>query len=61
MKYQLVLQFKATSTQDFDRLVALEDRLNEELNDEVDGHDFGAEEFNSFLVTDDVDKTFKKI
>jgi hypothetical protein len=60
MKYQLILQFKATSTQNFDRLLAFEDHLNEELSDEVDGHDFGSGEFN-ILVTDDVDKTFKKV
>jgi len=43
MKYQLVLQFAAASTEDFDRLVALEDRLIGELDDlaTVDGHDFG--------------------
>jgi hypothetical protein len=61
MNYQMILQFEANSTQDFDRLVAFEDRLNEELNDEVDGHDFGSGEFNIFLDTDDVKKTFKKV
>ena len=31
MRYQLALQFAADSLEDFDRLVALEDRLIEEL------------------------------
>lgn len=61
VKYQLILQCKATSKQDFDRLVAFEERLNEELNNQVDGHDFGSGEFNIFLLTDDVEKTFKKV
>lgn len=48
MKYQLVLQFAAASMEDFDRLVALEDRLTGELDNRatVDGHDFGLGEFN---------------
>ena len=41
--------------EDFDRLVALEDRLIEKLGDvvAVDGHDFGSGEFNIFILTDD--------
>jgi hypothetical protein len=48
MKYQLVLQFRAEGTQDFDELVVLEDLLIENLpsTSEVDGHDFGSNEFN---------------
>jgi hypothetical protein len=48
MKYQLVLQFAADSMEDFDRLVALDARLIEELDDvaTVDGHDFGSGAFN---------------
>ena len=55
MKYQLVLQFTADSMEDFDRLVALEDKLIEEMDDvaTVDGHDFGSGEFNIFILTDD--------
>lgn len=62
MKYQLVLQFAADSMEDFDRLVALEDRLIEELDDvaEVDGHDFGSGKFNVFLLTDDPTTVFGK-
>jgi hypothetical protein len=62
MKYQLVLQFAADSMEDFDRLVALEGRLIEELEDvaTVDGHDFGPSEFNIFVLTDDPATVFGK-
>ena len=62
MKYQLVLQFAASSTEDFDRLVALEDRMIGELDDlaTVDGHDFGLGEFNIFILTDDPAESFGK-
>ena len=62
MKYQLVLQFPAASTEDFDRLVTLEDRLIAELDDlaTVDGHDFGLGEFNIFILTNDPVESFDK-
>jgi hypothetical protein len=62
MKYQLVLQFAAATTEDFDRLVALEDRLIVELDDlaKVDGHDFGSGEFNIFVLTDHPAESFGK-
>jgi hypothetical protein len=55
MKYQLVLQFAAEYLEDYDRLVALEDSLIEELGNaaNVDGHDFGSGTFNIFILTDD--------
>ena len=48
MKHQLVLQFRAKRTQDFDELIVLEDLLIENLlaTSEVDGHDFGSDAFN---------------
>ena len=62
MKYQLVLQFTAASLDDFDRLVALEDSLIEEMDGlaTVDGHDFGLGEFNIFILTDDPTESFNK-
>ena len=62
MKYQLVLQFAAASMEDFDRLVALEDKLIGELEDlaTVDGHDFGLGTFNIFILTDDPAESFAK-
>ncbi len=60
MKYQLVLQFSANSIADFDRLVLLETKLMEALDDiaAVDGHDFGSGEFNIFVLTEDPSTTF---
>jgi hypothetical protein len=54
MNYQLVLQFRAESVQEFGELVVLEDLLIEKLpeDSEVDGHDFGCGEFNIFILTD---------
>jgi len=62
MKYQLVLQFEAVSIEEFDRLVALEDRLIGELSDlaTVDGHDFGLGQFNIFVLTDAPAASFRK-
>jgi hypothetical protein len=60
MKYQLVLQFAADSLEDFDRLVALENSLIDELDDiaDVDGHDFGSGTFNIFILTGDPTTVF---
>jgi hypothetical protein len=62
MKYQLVSQFATDSVEDFDRLIALEARLIEELDDvaTVDSHDFGSGEFNIFVLTDDPATVFGK-
>jgi hypothetical protein len=53
-KYQLVLQFDAKSLKDFDRLTAFEGKLAAHLGGlaDVDGHDFGSDELNIFLFTD---------
>jgi hypothetical protein len=54
MKYQLVIQFQASSLSDLDQLTAFEDALSEEIGDSslVDGHDFGSGELNIFVLTD---------
>jgi len=63
MRYQLVVQFQASSMQDFDRLVALEESLRGALEGfaEVDGHDFGSGEFDVFVHTDEPKETFERI
>lgn len=62
MKYQLVLQWPASSITDLDILVELEDALIEGLaRSEVDGHDIGSGEANIFIHTDDAAQTFKKV
>lgn len=62
MRCQLILQFAADSMKDFDRLVALEDKLIEELGEvaTVDGHDFGLGKFNIFIFADDPAAVFDK-
>jgi len=60
MNYQSVLQFTANSITDFDRLVSLETRLIEKLEDVavVGGHDFGSDKFNIFVLTNERKATF---
>ena len=60
MDYQLVLQFRGDSLDDFDAMVALEEELTEELGDsaDVDGHDVGSGETNIFIFTSDPAGTF---
>jgi hypothetical protein len=43
-RYQLALQFRGDSLADYDQMIALEDRLIEDLgrSAEVDGHDCGS-------------------
>ena len=63
MKYQLVLQWPASSIQDFDAMIAIENKLIENLSEgsEVDGHDFGSGEGNIFILTDDPERAFSEI
>ena len=62
MKYQLVLQFQASESEDFERLGEIEDRLIENLGEDhlVDGHDFGSGEMNIFIHTNDPRSAFEK-
>jgi hypothetical protein len=63
MKYQLVLQWPAVSKADFDRLISLEELIEDGLGDIgiVDGHDFGSGEMNIFVHTDNPEPAFEKI
>lgn len=60
MKYELVLQFSGQSLQDYDALIALEERLGDVLGSAhfVDGHDMGCDEMNIFVATDDPTAAF---
>ena len=62
MKYQLVLQFRGDSLEDFDEMIALEDELIEQLRGsaDVDGHDMGSGERNIFIFTSDPTRTFSQ-
>jgi len=63
MRYQLVLQFRGDTLADYDQMVALEDRLIEDLGDsaDVDGHDCGSGETNLFIFTSDPAATFWRV
>jgi hypothetical protein len=62
-KYQLALQFPASSIADYDEMIALEDELIETLgaSAKVDGHDCGSGEMNIFVHTDEPEKVFEII
>jgi hypothetical protein len=62
MQYQLVLQFNGDSLGDYEAMVALEDKLTQELGGtaDVDGHDIGAGETNIFIVTSQPEITFHR-
>ena len=63
MRYQLVLQFRGDSLADYDQMIALEDRLIEDLGHaaKVDGHDCGSGETNIFIFTTDPAATFWRV
>jgi len=60
MKYQLVLQWSASSQNDHDSVVAMTDDLESALTGlaDVDGWDFGSGEMNIFVYTDDPHAAF---
>jgi hypothetical protein len=62
-QYQLVLQFPAQSSGDYDKIIELEESIEEHLSgdEEVDGHDSGSGEMNIFIITGSPSKTFEKV
>jgi|SRR5437667_1074876 len=63
MMYEPVLKFGADTLADFDAMVALEDRLIEDLGHSanVDGHDCGSGETNISIFTSDPSATFSRV
>jgi hypothetical protein len=63
MKYQLVLQFSGGSLNDFDEVVKLEDQIATLLQQQadVDGHDFGSDEANIFILTNEPVPVFERL
>jgi hypothetical protein len=63
MQYQLTLQFRGDSLDDYDAMVTLEDELTKELGDsvDVDCHDVGSGETNIFIFTSDPAATFHRV
>lgn len=62
MKYQLILQWPASSIDDYDSMIEVEDLLIEQLSDDgqVDGHDAGSGEVNIFILTNFPERVFKE-
>jgi hypothetical protein len=62
MKYQLVLQLSVSSTEDYDRLLSIEEMIENGLGDVgvVDGHDIGSGQMNVFIHTNSPELAFKK-
>jgi hypothetical protein len=63
MTYILVLQWPADSIADYDRLIAVEQRLGDALGGgaAIDGHDMGSGEMNIFIETDRPAETFDDV
>jgi hypothetical protein len=63
MKFELALQWPASSIDDYDSMIAIEDSLIDGLpaGCEVDGHDAGSGQMNIFIRTDDPMKTFEDV
>jgi hypothetical protein len=63
MKYQLVLQWPASTIKHYDAMIEVEDVLIKRLtsDSQVDGHDAGSEEVNIFIHTDNPVRTFNEV
>lgn len=63
MKYQIVIQWTASSIADYDRMVEIESALIDSLSEgsEVDGHDAGSGQMNIFVHTDNVQHAFAEV
>ncbi len=63
MKYQLTLQFKESSIEDYDWLIETEEKIENIFHNahEVDGHDCGSGEMNIFIITNNPNRAFEEI
>ncbi len=63
MKYQLIIQFRNILDKSIDDLIDIEEELIEKISSEhdVDGHDFGNNEFNIFMFTNAPETAFNQI
>ena len=60
-KYQVVLEFHGDDPENFDRVMALETKLEEELESgEVDGNDVGQGIVNIFIITKEPKRCFEE-
>jgi hypothetical protein len=63
MKYQLVMQFDEELDGGLNKLIVVEDILEENLSSiaDVDGHDIGNGQMNIFIFTDSPSEVLKEI
>lgn len=63
MKYQLILQWPASSIKDYDSMIEIEEVVIEGLSSlgKVDGHDAGSGEMNIFIFTDHPKLAFERV
>jgi hypothetical protein len=60
-EYQVVLEFHGDDPQNFDRVMALEAKLEEEIESgEVDGNDVGQGIVNIFIITKEPTRCFEE-
>lgn len=62
MKYQLILQWPASSIKDYESMIKIEEVVIDSLGDlgRVDGHDAGSGEMNLFVLTDHPKRAFER-
>ena len=63
MRYRLILQLPASSMEDYDRIVELEEKLVPTLGNlgNVDGNDMGSGDANIFILTDQPELAFGRL
>lgn len=60
-EYQVVLEFRGDDPENFERVIALEEQLEEALTSgEVDGNDVGQGVVNIFILTKDPKRCFEE-
>lgn len=60
-EYQVVLEFNGDDPENFERVIALETKLEEELEGgEVDGNDVGQGVVNIFIITKEPKRCFEE-
>lgn len=60
-EYQLVLEFHGDSPEEFERVVAVQEKLNDALTTgEVDGNDVGQGIVNIFIITNEPKRCFEE-